>query len=248
MIDLSHTAAIVLAAGRGSRMQAKSKNKVAFKLDGKPMIAHTVGHLLQAGIKEIIAVVGFQADSVRTALNNTVSYAVQPQQLGTGDAVKSALPLLSAKTTTILTISGDDSAFYPSSLYQEMVQKLWTSKADILFLTIHKDDPTGLGRIIRDANGKVTSIVEEKVATDAERHIQEINTGFYCFDREFLTTYIDQIRQNPISGEYYLTDLIEVAIRNGKTVEAFFVKDDSIWHGVNTRQDLVGAKKKLILK
>ena len=237
--------AVVLAAGKGSRMNAKSKNKVAFKLNGQPMITHTVDHLYQAGIKDIIAVVGYQSDSVRLALGDNVTYALQTDQLGTGHAVKVALPYLGPAVKTILTVYGDDSAFYPPSLFIEMVMKKEVSNCDLLFLTIHKDNPTGLGRIVRDASGQVVSIVEEKVATEDQKKIQEINTGFYCFDKDFLVKYIDQIRKNPISGEFYLTDLIEIALKNHKKVEAFFVKDDSIWHGINNRSDFARAQLKI---
>ncbi len=243
--NLSHTTAIILAAGRGSRMKAKSKNKVAFKLNGKPMITHTVDHLVQAGINKIVAVVGFQADSVRSALGDEVLYAVQSDQLGTGDALKTAIPFLPQDTEIVLTMYGDDSAFYPPSLFTQMVDHITKTDCDLLFLTIHKDDPTGLGRIIRGGNGKVARIVEEKNATDVEKSIQEINTGFYCFKKDFLVGYIDQIQKNELTGEYYLTDMVEIALQNGKKVEAFFVKDDSIWHGVNNRSDFAKAQAKL---
>jgi len=245
MIDLTHTTAIVLAAGRGTRMQAKSKNKVAFKLGGQPMIARTLAHLQEAGIENIVVVVGYQAQSVRKALGNTVTYAVQSQQLGTGDAIKSALPLINPSSSTVLTIYGDDSSFYPPELFREMVTKKTSLGCDLLFLTIHKDDPTGLGRIVRDSNGKIRSIVEEKVATEEQKQIQEINTGFYCFDHNFLKLHLAEIRPNPVSGEYYLTDMIEIALKHGKKVEAMLIKDDTIWHGVNNRHDIFQAQAKL---
>ncbi len=243
--NLDNTAAIVLAAGRGTRMKAKSKNKVAFNLHGKPMVAHAVEHLKVAGVKQIIAVVGFQSESVKAALGDQVDYATQTIPMGTGDALKVAIPVINSEIKTVLSVYGDDSAFYPPSLYQEMVQKQTDSNCDLLFLTIHKIDPTGLGRIVRDSSGKIIKIVEEKNATDEERQIQEINTGFYCFNRSFLENYIDQIQKNEVSGEYYLTDMVEIALKNNKKVEAFFVKDDSIWHGVNNRSDWAKAQKKL---
>lgn len=242
-LKLNHTAAIILAAGRGTRMKAKTKNKVAFVINGDPLITHTVKHLSQAGVNQIIAVVGFLSESVRLALGNSVKYAHQAQQLGTGDAIKCALPLLSKNIETVLTVYGDDSAFYPPELFVEMIAKKDSLKCDLLFLTIHKDDPTGLGRIVRDKAGKVLRIVEEKNATDEEKKIQEINTGFYCFDKQFLVDYIGQIQKNPVSGEYYLTDMIEIALQNNKKVEALFVADSSVWQGVNTRSDLAKIKK-----
>lgn len=243
--DLSHTAAIILAAGRGSRMKAKTKNKVAFKLGGQPMIARTVNHLRHAGITHIIVVVGFAEESVRRALGDTVTYAVQKKQLGTGDALKAALPLLPASVSSVLAVYGDDSAFYPPSLFQEMISTETKLGCDLLFLTIRKNDPSGLGRIVRDERGRVAKIVEEKVASESEKQIQEINTGFYCFDKQFLFAHINLIKPNPASGEYYLTDLVEIALSAGKRVEAYFVADDSIWHGVNNRSDFVKAQKKI---
>jgi len=243
--DLSQVCAVILAAGRGSRMKAKTKNKVAFKLNGQPMITHTVDHLHQAGIDDIIVVVGYRSDSVKNALGDKVSYAVQVEQLGTGDAIKAALPLITPGVTTILAVYGDDSAFYPPSLFAQMVAKKESLRCDLLFLTIYKDDPTGLGRIVRDQSGKILRIIEEKVATEDEKKIKEINTGFYCFDKKFLVEYLDQIKRNSVSGEYYLTDMIEIALKNGKKVEALFIQDDSIWHGVNNRSDFARAQKKL---
>jgi bifunctional UDP-N-acetylglucosamine pyrophosphorylase/glucosamine-1-phosphate N-acetyltransferase len=237
-----HTAAIVLAAGKGSRMNAKTKNKVAFKLSGQPMISYTVKHILESGINQIIAVVGYQADSVKAALGDQVVYATQAQQQGTGDAIKSAIPFIPPHVKTVLTVYGDDSAFYPPELFTEMVNKKDLLGCDVLFLTIHKDDPTGLGRIVRDENNKVVRIVEEKSATDEEKKIQEINTGFYCFNRSFLEEYISHIQKDPISGEYYLTDMIEIALKNGKKVEALFIKDGAIWQGINNRRDLARVK------
>ncbi|MFZ2200184.1 MAG: NTP transferase domain-containing protein, partial [Microgenomates group bacterium] len=149
MSNLSSTTAIILAAGRGSRMKAKSKNKVAFKLKGQSMVAYTVDHLFEAGIKDIITVVGFQEGSVRSALGDKVTYVTQTEQLGTGDALRVALPLINPGVVSVLAVYGDDSAFYPSSLFKDMVEKKESEKCDILFLTIKKSDPTGLGRIVR---------------------------------------------------------------------------------------------------
>lgn len=239
------TAAIVLAAGRGTRMNAKKKNKVAFNLHGKPMILHTVEHLEEAELGQIIAVVGFQSDSVKSALGSRVTYVSQDTPQGTGDAIRYALPVLGPEINTILCISGDDSAFYPPSLYRDMISKLGESASDLLFLTIHKEDPTGLGRIVRDDSGAVTRIVEEKNATEQEKKIQEINTGFYCFRREFLEKYLSEITKNPLSGEYYLTDMVEIAKKHGKKIAAYYRPDGSIWHGVNNRSDYLKAQQKL---
>lgn len=248
MTSIADTAAIILAAGKGTRIQAKKKNKVAFRLNGKSMIAYTVEHLQEAGIKHIYTVVGFQANSVKKALGDSVEYVEQTEQLGTGHAVKTALPYIPAHVRTVLSVYGDDSAFYPSSLFQDMVNKRIEGGYDLLFLTVRKENPYGLGRIVRDSGGEVLKIVEEKNATDEEKQIQEINTGFYCFDCDFLRKYIGQIAKNPVSGEFYLTDMVEIALQNNHKVHAMLVENNAIWHGVNTREDLAAAKKHLLDK
>ncbi len=244
-MTLSSVAAIILAAGRGTRMNAKRKNKVTFKVGGAPMVTHTVQHLRAAGVSQIITVVGYLAQSVREALGDQVEYAVQAEQLGTGDALKAGLPHLKSHIKTVLAMYGDDSAFYPPTLFQDMVAKKDQLGCDLLFLTIHKNNPVGLGRIVRNEAGSIARIVEEKVASESEKKIQEINTGFYCFDKNFLLSHIDKVQKNPVSGEYYLTDLVEIALAAGKKVEAYFVADDSIWQGVNNRSDFARARVKL---
>lgn len=243
--DLSHTTAVILAAGRGKRMNAKRKNKVAFTLAGQPVIARTLASLQSAGISSIIAVVGFQADSVRAALGNSVTYAVQKEQLGTGHALQTAMTFLPPNTDTVLSVYGDDSAFYPPQLYRDIVQKLRVSQADLIVLTLHKDDPTGLGRIVRDQAGQIMRIVEDKNATPEEKLIQEINTGFYCFKRSFLADHLTELKKNALTGEYYATDLVEIALKHGLSVDALYMTDSSIWYGVNNREDLSQARKKI---
>lgn len=234
--------AVVLAAGRGTRMKAKNKNKVAYKIAGKPMISHTVTNLKKAGIKDIVVVVGHMADSVKDALGDTVTYATQKEALGTGDAIKTALPHLKKNSTAVISVYGDDSAFYPPELYQRTWQAFQDEKADLVFLTVIKDDPTGLGRVVRGDKGQVLRIVEEKNATLEERQIKEINTGFYCFNKEFLESSIGKVRKNPVSGEYYITDLVEAAIDSGKKVVTVTLDNPSLWHGVNTKADFLKAQ------
>lgn len=236
--------AIVLAAGRGTRIGANGHNKVVFEIGDKPMVRHTVDNLIKAGIQQIIAVVGYQADSVRRALGNDVEYAIQQEALGTADATKSALPIISSETDLVIVASGDDSAFYPPELYQKMCNTLLDNNADIVMLTLVKDDPTGLGRIVRDDFGNVARIVEEKVASDTEKQINEINSSMYCFKKDVLINLIPHITQNEVSQEYYLTDIIELANSEGKKVFPLVLENENNWQGVNTKEDLAKAQEK----
>jgi len=242
---LTQVGAVILAAGKGTRMAATDKNKVVYPLDGRPLVVHTLTHLKEAGINHLYAVVGFQADSVRAALGDQVTYILQREQLGTGHALQTAFPALSSTLTTVLSVYGDDSAFYPAWLYRRLAEEREKTGVDILVLTAHHPAPNGLGRIVRDAQGKIVRIVEQKNATPAEKKIQEINTGFYCFSYSFLARHLDKLIQNPLSGEYYATDLVEIALAHHGEVATYLLPDQRFWHGVNTPAEYAQAHQKI---
>ena len=238
---MENVSAIVLAAGKGTRINAKDKNKVVLKIDDKPMVSYTVENLNKAGIDNIVVVVGYQSQSVKQVLGDSVTYAFQPERKGTGHAVNIGLSKVSKDTKHIISVYGDDSAFYPPSLISELLSLHQNSKAVVTLLTIKKTNPTGLGRIVRDEEGNIQAIVEEAVATKEQKNIKEINTGLYCFNKDFLDENINLIKKNPTSGEYYLTDLIEIAVDKKLSVKSLFYKDSSVWHGINTHDQLETA-------
>ena len=196
---------VILAAGRGTRMKGEpEKNKVTYLLHGKPIILHAREMLHKAGINSVIVVVGHAWESVKAVLGDTVTYAHQQEAKGTGDALKCALAVLPETTTHVISMYGDDSAFYTAELIDQLLASHSENSAAITLLTVHKDNPTGLGRIIRNASGEITEIVEEKNATDQQKLITEINTGLFCFERKFLETTIGEIVPNPVTLEYYI--------------------------------------------
>src|ERR1035437_2737682 len=178
-MEKKNLGAIILAAGKGKRMNSKSVNKVALHLADKPMIAHTVSLLEKVGIKEIVVVIGFAKKSVIDALGNKVIFAEQRKRLGTGHAALCGLRKLPKNVDDVLIINGDDSAFYPQSLIKNLIKTHTLSNAAITFLTIEKDNPFSLGRIVRNSSGQVVAIIEEKDATQTQRKIKEINPGCY---------------------------------------------------------------------
>jgi UDP-N-acetylglucosamine diphosphorylase/glucosamine-1-phosphate N-acetyltransferase len=243
---MSPPAAIILAAGKGTRLNApENQNKVVFPINGRPMIDYSVATLEQLHIQPIVAVVGHAADSVKAVLKERVIYVTQEMLNGTASAVKCALPKIPENNPTVLVMYGDDSAFYSPELLSHLVAAHQAHQNAITLVTIQKSDPTGLGRIIRNEQGDIMGIVEEKVATTKQKEIREINTGLYCFNTSFLKASIEAIDENPISHEYYLTDLVAVAVAGHKSVEALLWPDESIWHGVNTKEQLAVAETKM---
>lgn len=240
-------AAVVLAAGKGTRINATAdKNKVTYPIANKPIIAYTVDNLKSAGIDKIVVVIGFASDSVKQVLGDSVSYAIQKQRLGTGHALKTGLGAIrNDQVNTVISLYGDDSAFYPPEVFKNLIAEHRKQHAVISFVTIEKQNPIGLGRIIRDDDGQVEAIVEEKNASVQQKQIKEINTGLYCFDRSFLKEALNNIKKNPVSKEYYLTDTVEYAVKQHLPIQAIKWPQGDIWFGVNTTQELSAADEKM---
>lgn len=246
MNNLDKTAAIVLAAGKGKRMNSKTVNKVVLRLADKPMVLHTIELLERLGIKRIVVVVGFKKESVINLLSDRVIFAEQKKRLGTAHAVSCAMKKLSDDTENVIVLNGDDSAFYKTATVEKLLQKHLSSGAAFTFLTIDMKNPAGLGRIIRDKNGKVIAVVEEKDATSEMLKIKEVNPACYVFKLKFLKKYLSEVKKSPKSGEFYLTSLIGIGIVKKEKVETLQA-GQFIWRGVNTKEELFEAEK-LFLK
>lgn len=235
-------AAIILAAGRGKRMNSKQINKVVFPLGDKQMILHAVERLIGLYISPIIVVVGFAKESVMKILDGKVIFAKQSKRLGTAHAVLCALKKLPENIQTVLVFNGDDSAFYSKAIIKKLIKTHLKKKAALSFLTITVDNPVGLGRVIRDNSGKLVEIVEEKDATEKQRGIKEINPACYIFEVSFLKKYLRKVKKSLVSREYYLTSLIDIAIKNKENLEV--VRGGKIlWKGVNTPEELTEAER-----
>lgn len=239
---MKNVCAIVLAAGKGSRMKSKNFNKVALEIGGKPMIVRSIENLKRAGISDIVVVVGFAKESVLKLLSSEILVAEQKKRLGNGHAVQKAAPKIPARSHAVLLIYGDDSYLHNPEIYEQLSKSFIDHKAAISLLTIEREDPTNFGRIIRGNNGHVLKIVEEKDTNEAEKKVKEINIGCYLFDKEFLLKYVGRIPKNPIKGEYYITDLIGMAVDLGLKVTAVKVSDMK-WQGVNTKEELEKARE-----
>lgn len=239
--ELKNLAAIVLAAGKGKRMNSKDVNKVALLLAKKPMIVHTFELLERLNIKTIVLVVGFAKESVIKLLKGKAIFAHQKKRMGTAHAVSLALRKLPKSVYNVLILNGDDSAFYKAETIKKLVQTHFMSNASFTFLTIDMNNPKGLGRVVRDKKGRVLAIVEDKDASENVRKIKEVNPACYVFKTSYLKKYLPKVPKSPVSGEYYLTHLIDLGVKYGEKIETL-AAGQLAWRGVNTKEELVEAE------
>jgi bifunctional UDP-N-acetylglucosamine pyrophosphorylase/glucosamine-1-phosphate N-acetyltransferase len=228
--------AVLLAAGQGTRMKSKLP-KVLHPVAGKPMIWHALKAISQSTTEKPVVVVGHGADEVTKYLGDSAQVVLQEPQLGTGHAVMQAESLLKGKTDLII-VSYSDMPLLRGETLQKLVETQKNNKGPISMLTVVADDPRGFGRIIRKADGMVEAIVEENVATTEQLQIRELNVSGYCFDANWLWDTLHRIPKNPKKGEYYLTDVVELASKDDLPVQAIVMDEVEETIGINTRVHL----------
>ena len=238
--------AIVLAAGKGTRMKSK-KSKLVQKIYGKEIVKRAVENAKKSGINDIVAVVGYQKEEVMEVLGDSVKYAVQEEMLGTGHAVMQAKEFLAGKKGKVLVLNGDVPLLRPETL-NKLVEKSIENREYATLLTAIYDNPTGYGRIIRDEGGNIKGIVEEKDTKASQRKIKEINAGIYCFDIEELFSALEKIKPNNAQGEYYITDVISIMNKKGLKTGAVIVEDNTEILGINDRIQLEMLTKVLQMR
>lgn len=233
---MEETLAIVMAAGKGTRMKSK-KSKLVHQIYGKELVKRAVENARKAGINDVITVVGYQKEQVQAVLGDTVKYAYQEEMLGTGHAVMQAKKYLKGKKGKVVILSGDVPILRPTTI-QSLVEKSIERKEYATLLTAIYDNPSGYGRIIRDEGGNVKAIIEDKDATEMQKEIKEINAGIYCFDIKELLDALDSITSDNAQGEYYLTDVIKIMNDKGLKTGAVIVEDNTEILGVNDKVQL----------
>jgi bifunctional UDP-N-acetylglucosamine pyrophosphorylase/glucosamine-1-phosphate N-acetyltransferase len=236
------TAAIVLAAGQGTRMRSRVP-KVLHPLAGRPMIEHVLTSLAAAGIEHPVVVIGFGADQLEAALDGRVPTVRQEPQLGTADAVRRGLERVPPEARHVLVTMGDV-PLLPAELFQRLLREQAEGDATIALLSASVDDPQGYGRLVRQPDGSARAIVEESDADEAIRAGNEVNVGTYCFDAAWLRANIGSVPASA-SGEYYLTDLVEVAATGGRRVAVQTVPRAELATGINDRAQLAAADRLL---
>lgn len=243
---MEKTVAIVMAAGKGTRMKSK-KSKLVHKIYGKEIIKRSVENVKRAGIDEIIAVVGYQKEQIQEVLGDTVKYAFQEEQLGTGHAVMQAAKLLEGKTGKVLILNGDHPIIRPETL-KRLVEVSTNRGESATVLTMIHDDIIPYGKIIHDVDGKINAIIEHKDCNEEQLKIKEVNLGMYCFDIQDLLEALKHINNNNAQNEYYLPDVIKVMYDKGLKTGSIVVSDNAEVLGINDRMDLQILTKALQLR
>ena len=232
---------LILAAGLGTRMKSRVA-KVLHKLSGRPLIAHVSRTAATLNPGRVYVVVGHQASDVEVAVDNELGagqaiFVTQTEQRGTGDAVMAAQGQMGQADSTVLILSGDVPLVRAETL-RALIAQHSAGKAACTMLTVRLENPTGYGRIVRDANGRFARIVEQKDATDEERQLREINAGIYCFDRRKLFAALARVQPTNSQSEYYLTDVPGILRDDGEVVTIYQHQDAREVSGINTRAEL----------
>lgn len=232
--------AVLLAAGQGTRMKSDLP-KVLHPLCGKPMLWHVLRALRSAATEKPVVVVGYGADQVKQYLGDSADCVLQEPQLGTGHAVMQAESLLRDRTDYII-VAYADMPLLRGEIFNRLLETQRHNAGPVSLVTAIADDPRGFGRVMRKPDGTVAAIVEEYVATSDQRKIKELNVGAYCFKAEWLWEALHQIQKNPKKGEYYLTDVAELAAKDNLPVQPVVQHNLSEIIGINTRVHLSEAE------
>lgn len=233
--------AVILAAGQGTRMKSK-RAKILHPIAGKAMIEYACDIAQQLGLERPIVVIGYQGEQVRAALGDRALCVEQPIPRGTGDAVKYARAALGERVENVLVYYAD-MPLLKSETLAALMDKHRAAGATLTMLTAIVDEPMAFGRIVRDTQGRVVRIVEESEATPAELAIRELNAGVYCFKSGWLWENLERLVPSRTKGEYYLTDLLEIAATQNEPVETVTIDDKTQVIGINNRAQLAAAER-----
>lgn len=240
--QLTAPAAVVLAAGQGTRMRSRIP-KVLHPLAGRTMIDHVLDSLAMAGVGRPVVVTGHGADAVEAAVRSRATTVRQEPQRGTADAVRTGIESLTDDVETVLVTMGDAPLQSPE-LYRELLERQRATGAPVVMLTARMPDPSGYGRIVRRADGTAEAVVEQADADAAVRAIDEINVGTYAFDAGWLRASLGRVAASA-SGEYYLTDLVALAAGDGRPAAIVESADAEDAIGINDRVALAAAEERL---
>lgn len=232
---------VILAAGMGTRMKSKMP-KVLHKVCGKPLSKWVIDASEAAGADKVCAVVGHKAETVKEVLGDVCEFALQAEQKGTGHAVMQAIDVIKNSKGEVVILNGDTPLITAETI-NKAIEYHKNNGNQATVITAILDDATGYGRIVRDNDGSVLKIVEQKDASKEEKKINEVNSGMYVFDAQPLVYALDKITPNNAQGEYYLTDTLEILLSAGKKIGGYAISDNDEIRGINDRVQLNEAEK-----
>ena len=232
---------VILAAGMGTRMKSKMP-KVLHKVCGKPLSKWVIDASKAAGADKVCAVVGHKAETVKEVLGDMCEFALQAEQKGTGHAVMQAIDVIKNSKGEVVILNGDTPLITAETI-NKAIEYHKNNGNQATVITAILDDATGYGRIVRDNDGSVLKIVEQKDASEEEKKINEVNSGMYVFDAQSLVYALDKITPNNAQGEYYLTDTLEILLSAGKKIGGYAISDNDEIRGINDRVQLNEAEK-----
>lgn len=242
---IHNVGAVVLAAGKGTRLGVVDKPKVMLEIGGKPIVAYVVETLERLGFppNHICMVVGFQEDVVRAYFGDRVTYARQVEQRGTADAAYVGMRALPEETTDVLVVQGDDSAFYTPETLEHFIAMHLEKDTVLSLLSAEVEHPESLGRIVRHPDGSI-EVIEKEYATEEQKKIKEISTGTFCFDRAWFESIFPDMPPLRKLGEYGLPTALAIARSTGAPHQIVQLENNREWFGVNTPEDLEEARKR----
>lgn len=231
--------AVILAAGHGKRMVSQLP-KVLHPLARRPMILYSIDSTAAVTTETPVVVIGHGAEAVRATVGDRGRFAVQVEQLGTAHALQTARPLLEGQTDLVLVVTADMPLITTETM-QQIITAQRENSGPLTMLTVEYDDPRGFGRVLRGPDGHVVAVVEEAQATPEQLEVRELNASVYCFRADWLWPALEQIEKSP-KGEYYLTDIVAVAARQRRVVQALKTADPAETIGINNRAYLAEAE------
>lgn len=244
--ELKNFGVVILAAGHGRRLNCADLPKVLYKINEQPIIGYILEELERGGINknQTCLVVGFMAELVKEKIGPGYIYAMQNERLGTAHAALTGLKALPVDFENFLILNGDDSAFYKFNSLAEFIDFHLANKNDVSILTCEPADPKGLGRVVRNDEGRIVKIVEKENMTPELEKYREINTGAFCFNKAWFLRHYPNLRPFSGAGEYGLPSFIEEALKNGSRLGAVKLENPNEWFGVNTPEQLAEADKR----
>jgi len=230
--------AIILAAGQGKRMKSQT-SKVLHKVGNKYLLQHVVD-VAKNHVEKMNIIVGHNSQSVKSAITESkINWVLQEKQLGTGHAVKQAIPFIEENSICLVLYA--DVPLLQSKTIEELLKKARTNGFSLLSVVLN--DPFGYGRIIRDTNGLIKSIVEQKDASETDLKIKEINTGIMALKGSLLKKYLNELKTNNAQGEFYLTDIVEIAVKDNVNIASFICESADEVMGINDKKQLSQAER-----